>query len=120
MKRDRSRPILITGGCGFIGSNIADRLAAILAEAEAINAIKTRTTQAVLKVTFTRFNIALMIEKIQGLLKIKGRVSIFEVADTQQRMELIGAFLAILELSKRSLARIIQSKLFAMIYITGR
>ena len=28
MKRDKSRPILITGGCGFIGSNIADRLAA--------------------------------------------------------------------------------------------
>jgi segregation and condensation protein A len=87
---------------------------------EAISYIKARTTQQVLNVTFTRFNIALMIEKIQGLLKIRGRVSIFEVTDTGQRMELIGAFLAILELSKRSLARIIQSKLFSVIYITGR
>jgi segregation and condensation protein A len=87
---------------------------------EAISSIKARTRQHVLNVTFTRFNIAFMIEKIQGLLKIKGRVSLFEVADAKERTELIGAFLAVLELSKRSLARIIQSKLFAMIYITGR
>lgn len=87
---------------------------------EAINSIKARTRQHVLNVTFTRFNIALMIEKIQGLLKLKGRVSLFEVADAKERMELIGAFLAVLELSKRSLARIIQSKLFSVIYITVR
>jgi segregation and condensation protein A len=87
---------------------------------EAISFIRARTKQHVLNVTFTRFNIGLMIEKIQGLLKIKPRVSLFEVADAHERMELIGAFLAILELSKRSLARIIQAKLFDMIYITGR
>jgi len=87
---------------------------------EAISSIKARTKKHVLNVTFTRFNIALMIEKIQGLLKLKGRVSLQEVADARGRTELIGAFLAVLELSKRSLARIIQSRLFAMIYITGR
>ncbi|HNY65381.1 MAG TPA: ScpA family protein [Deltaproteobacteria bacterium] len=87
---------------------------------EAISSIKARTKQHVLNVTFTRFNIQFMIDKIQGLLKLKGRVSLFEVADAAERMELIGAFLAMLELSKRSLARIIQSRLFAVIYITGR
>ena len=87
---------------------------------EAISSIRARTRKHVLNVTFTRFNIALMIEKIQGLLKLKGRVSLQEVAEARGRTELIGAFLAVLELSKRSLARIIQSRLFAMIYITGR
>lgn len=87
---------------------------------EAISSIRDRTKKHVLNVTFTRFNIALMIEKIQGLLKLRGRVSLLEVANAGERTELIGAFLAVLELSKRSLARIIQSRLFAVIYITGR
>jgi len=77
----------------------------------AISIIKARTRQHIMNVTYKRFNIQVIIEKIQGLLQSKERLSLDEAAGSKDRMELIGTFLAFLELSKRSLARIIQSNL---------
>lgn len=87
---------------------------------QAISAIKARTRKYVMNVAANRFNIQKMIERIEGMLNHKSKVSLHEVADTNEKMELIGAFIAALELSKRSVARIIQSRLFAVIYIARR
>jgi segregation and condensation protein A len=87
---------------------------------EAINAIKSRTKKHILNIAYKRFNIQGMIDRIEGLLKKKERVALLEAAETKDRMEIIGVFLAALELSKRSIARIIQLKLFSTIYIARR
>lgn len=87
---------------------------------EAINAIKARTKKHILNIAYKRFNIQGMIDRIEALLKKKERISLSEVASSSERMEIIGAFLAALELSKRSIARIIQLKLFSTIYIARR
>ncbi|HQG30430.1 MAG TPA: ScpA family protein [Deltaproteobacteria bacterium] len=87
---------------------------------QAISAIKSRTRKYIMNVTANRFNIQGMIERIEGVLKRKQRVALHEVVDTKEKMELIGAFVAALELSKRSVARLIQSRLFAVIYIARR
>ncbi len=87
---------------------------------QAIDAIKSRTKKHILNIAYKRFNIQGMIDRIEALLKKKERVALFDVAEGRDRMEIIGAFLAALELSKRSIARIIQLKLFSTIYIARR
>lgn len=87
---------------------------------QAISAIKSRTRKYIMNITANRFNIQGMIDRIEGVLKRKSKVALHEVVDTKDKMELIGAFVAALELSKRSIARLIQSRLFAVIYIARR
>jgi segregation and condensation protein A len=87
---------------------------------QAISAIKSRTRKYIMNITANRFNIQGMIDRIEGMLKRKPKVALHEVVDTKEKMELIGAFVAALELSKRSIARLIQTKLFAVIYIAKR
>jgi chromatin segregation and condensation protein Rec8/ScpA/Scc1 (kleisin family) len=55
-----------------------------------------------------------------GLLKSKEMLPLREAAESPARMDVIGAFLAVLELSKRSLARIVQSAPFSEIFIARR
>ena len=86
----------------------------------AISLIRARTRQQVLNVAYKRFNIQQIITRIVGLLKTKERLPLREAAESPAKMDVIGAFLAVLELSKRSLARIIQNGLFSEIFIARR
>ena len=87
---------------------------------QAINAIKSRTKKYVMNVAAMRFSIDDMINRIQGMLKKKQRVALGDIIQGSDRMEMIGALLACLELSKGSVARLIQRRLFSMIYIVKR
>jgi segregation and condensation protein A len=87
---------------------------------QAINAIKARTKKYVMNVAAIRYSIEDMIGRIQGMLKVKQRVALGDVIQGSDRMEMIGALLACLELSKGSVARLIQRRLFSMIYIVRR
>ena len=87
---------------------------------QAINAIKSRTKKYVMSVAAMRYSIDDMISRIQGMLKKKERVAFGDIIQGKDRMEMIGALLACLELSKGSVARLIQRGLFSVIYIVKR
>lgn len=87
---------------------------------QAINAIKARTKKYVMNVAAIRYSIEDMIVRIQDMLKVKQRVALGDLIQGTDRMEMIGALLACLELSKGSVARLIQRRLFSMIYIVRR
>jgi len=87
---------------------------------QAINAIKSRTKKYVMSVAAMRYSIDDMISRIQGMLKKKERVAFGDIIQSKDRMEMIGALLACLELSKGSVARLIQRGLFSVIYIVKR
>ncbi|HHO76075.1 MAG TPA: hypothetical protein ENN05_06555 [Deltaproteobacteria bacterium] len=59
-------------------------------------------------------------KRIQVLLREKERVALGDVVAGHDTMELIGALLAGLEMSKASVARLVQSRLFSRIYIARR
>jgi segregation and condensation protein A len=87
---------------------------------QAVNAIRARTRKYVMEVVANRFDIQAMIGRIEGILKGRPRVALKDVVETQERMELIGAFAASLELSKRSIVRLVQRGIFAAIYLVRR
>lgn len=86
----------------------------------AVNAIRARTRRYVMDVVANRFDIQAMIDRIQGILRKKPRVALSEVVQTDERMELVGAFAAALELSRRTAVRLVQRGLFAAIYLVRR
>lgn len=87
---------------------------------QAVNAIRARTRKYVMEVVANRFDIQTMIARIEGILRGRPRVALRDVVETGERMELIGAFAASLELSKRSIVRLVQRGLFAAIYLVRR
>ncbi len=87
---------------------------------QAVNAIRARTRKYVMEVVANRFDIQAMIARIEDILKGRPRVALKDIVETQERMELIGAFAASLELSKRSIVRLVQRGLFAAIYLVRR
>ncbi|MFY9398773.1 MAG: ScpA family protein [Desulfomonilia bacterium] len=86
----------------------------------AIDAIRARTRRYVVEIIANRFDIQAMIDRIQGILSKKPRVALRDVVQTGERMELIGAFTASLELSRRSAVRLVQRGLFSAIYLVRR
>ncbi|HPW69673.1 MAG: segregation/condensation protein A [Deltaproteobacteria bacterium] len=87
---------------------------------QAVNAIRDRTRKYVMEVVASRLDIQTMIARIEGILRGRPRVALQDVVETEERMELIGAFAASLELSKRSIVRLVQRGLFAAIYLVRR
>ncbi len=87
---------------------------------QAINAIKSRTRKYVMSVAAIQYSIEDMMARIQNLLRAKERVALGDVTASGDRMEMVGAFLAGLELSKASVVRLIQRQLFSIIYIVRR
>lgn len=87
---------------------------------QAINAIKSRTRQYVMDVIANRFDIQGMIDRIEGILKSRPRIALRDVVKTSERMEIIGAFVAALELSRRCAVRLVQRGLFSAIYLIRR
>jgi segregation and condensation protein A len=87
---------------------------------QAIRAIKSRTQKYVMSVAVIRYSIQDMMKRVQALLKTKQRVAISELIQSEERTEMIGALIACLELSKTSVARLIQRGLFSTIYIVRR
>lgn len=87
---------------------------------QAISAIRSRTKKYVMNVAAMRYSIEDMMKRIQNRLKSRNRLAISDVVESDDRMERVGALLACLELSKSSVARLVQRGLFTMIYIVRR
>ncbi len=87
---------------------------------EAIAAIKARTKQVIMNVIPMRFSIQEIMTRIGSLFSGKDRIALMEAAPTGERTEIIGAFMAALEMSKLSLVRLIQKGLFEPIYLIKR
>ena len=87
---------------------------------QAVNAIRARTRKYVMDVIANRFDIQGMIERIEAILLNRRRVALNDVVKTEERMELVGAFVAALELSKRCIVRLVQRGLFSTIYLMRR
>ncbi|MBN2298476.1 MAG: segregation/condensation protein A [Deltaproteobacteria bacterium] len=117
-----SRPMLFRDrfpkGSGFEERDVS--IMSMGALMQAIDAIRSRTRKYIMNVAAIRFSIQDMMKRIQGLLKGKERVALGEIIQGRDRMEMIGALLAGLELSKSSVARLVQRRLFSMIYIVRR
>lgn len=117
-----SRPMLFRDrfpkGSGFEERDVS--IMSMGALMQAIDAIRSRTRKYIMNVAAIRFSIQDMMKRIQGLLKGKERVALGEIIQGRDRMEMIGALLAVLELSKSSVARLVQRRLFSMIYIVRR
>jgi segregation and condensation protein A len=86
----------------------------------AIDAIRTRTRQLVMNITPMRFSISQIMARIQALFSGRTKIALSEAAPTGERTEVIGTFMAALEMSRLSIARIIQRGLFSAIYLVKR
>jgi segregation and condensation protein A len=89
-------------------------LAALL---QAIDAIKARTRHYIMTVGVSKYHIRDMMARLTAMLSKKDKITLSEAARTSEKAEIISLFMAALELSKVSLARIFQSGLFSKIFI---
>jgi segregation and condensation protein A len=89
-------------------------LAALL---QAIDAIKARTKHYIMKVSITRYHLRDMMARLTAMLTQKEKIDLREAARTDEKEEIISLFMAALELSKASLAKISQNGLFSKIFI---
>jgi len=87
---------------------------------EAIQAIRARTKQLIMNITPMRFSIQDIMARIQALFSGKKKITLKEAAPTGEKTEIIGAFMAALEMSKLSIVRLIQRGLFSTIYLIKR
>jgi len=87
---------------------------------QAIDAIRTRTRQMVMNVTPMRFSISQIMARIQALFSGRTKIALAEAAPSGNRTEVIGTFMAALEMSRLSIARIIQKGLFSAIYLVKK
>lgn len=87
---------------------------------EAIAAIRVRTRQLILNVTPMRFSIREIMARIQSLFQGRRKISLNEAAPSGEKTELIGAFMAALEMSRLSIVTIIQRGLFSTIFLMQR
>ncbi|MCK7467225.1 MAG: hypothetical protein MZU91_03110 [Desulfosudis oleivorans] len=58
--------------------------------------------------------------RIASLFSSKNKIALHEAAPTGEKTEIIGAFMAALEMSKLSIVRLIQKGLFSTIYLVKR
>jgi segregation and condensation protein A len=87
---------------------------------EAIAAIRTRTKQLIMNVMPMRFSIQDIMSRIASLFSSKKKIALHEAAPTGEKSEIIGTFMAALEMSKLSIIRLIQKGLFSTIYLVKR
>ncbi|MGC9324441.1 MAG: segregation and condensation protein A [Desulfomonilia bacterium] len=84
---------------------------------QALHELKARTRKYVMDVLPTRFSIQEIMVRIQGLVVKHDKIRLEDAVQTGERMELIGAFMAALEMSRAALVRIIQRRVFSIIYL---
>ncbi len=87
---------------------------------EAIAAIRARTKQLIMNVMPMRFSIQDIMTHIASLFSSKKKIALHEAAPTGEKSEIIGTFMAALEMSKLSIIRLIQKGLFSTIYLVKR
>jgi len=87
---------------------------------EAINTIRKRTRLYVMETHSTPFGIREMMARIWRMLGENKKIALNDVIDSRTKTEYIGTLMAALEMSKASLARLMQKELFAKIYIVKR
>lgn len=88
---------------------------------KAIEAIRSRTKHYVIRIdALRRFSIREMMGRIHALLKSRPKIELTECVKTGEKTELIALFLAALELSKSSVARLVQHGLFGRIFLVRR
>jgi len=87
---------------------------------EAIAAIRTRTKQLIMNVMPMRFSIQNIMTHIASLFSSKRKIALHEASPTGEKSEIIGTFMAALEMSKLSIIRLIQKGLFSTIYLVKR
>jgi len=87
---------------------------------EAIQAIRARTKQLIMNIAPMRFSIQDIMARIQALFSGKKKITLKEAAPTGEKTEIIGAFMAALEMSKLSIVRLLQRGLFSTIYLIKR
>jgi len=87
---------------------------------EAIATIRVRTKQLIVSITPMRFSIQEIMARIQGLFAGRDTIELREAAPSGERTELIGAFMAALEMSRLSIVRLLQRGLFSPIYLMKR
>lgn len=87
---------------------------------KAIEAIRDRTKHYVIKLEARRFSIREMMGRIHALLKASPRIELTDCVKTGEKSELIALFMASLELSKSSIARLVQHGLFGRIILIRR
>ncbi|HVN71829.1 MAG TPA: segregation/condensation protein A, partial [Desulfomonilia bacterium] len=87
---------------------------------EAIQAINARTRKLVMDVIPMRFSIQEIMARIQTLFTGKKKIALSEAAPSGEKMEIIGAFMAALEMSKLSIITLFQKGLFSTIYLVKR
>ena len=84
---------------------------------QAIEAIKARTRHYIIKMEGRQFSIREMMARIHDMLKTREKIALREAATTGGKPELIALFMAALELSRSSIARLFQKGMFGRIYI---
>lgn len=87
---------------------------------EAVAAIRARTRQLVMNIAPMRFSIQEIMTRIHGLFRGREKIALGEAAPSGERTELIGAFMAALEMSRLSIVRLVQRGLFSTIYLLKR
>jgi segregation and condensation protein A len=87
---------------------------------EAIAAIRARTKQLIMNVIPMRFSIQDIMTRITSLFSLKKKIALNEAALTGEKFEIIGVFMAALEMSKLNIVRLIQKGLFSTIYLIKR
>jgi segregation and condensation protein A len=87
---------------------------------QAIDAIRARTKQFVMNIAPMRFSIQQIMARIQDLFSSRSRITLRDAAPSVERTEIIGTLMAALEMSRLSLARLIQRRLFSVIYLVRR
>ncbi|MCE5273917.1 MAG: segregation/condensation protein A [Deltaproteobacteria bacterium] len=87
---------------------------------QAIDTIRARTKQVVMNIPPMRFSIHEIMARIQGLFAGRSRIALQDAALSGDRMEIIGTLMAALEMSRLSMARIVQRGLFSAIYLIKR
>lgn len=84
---------------------------------EAIAAIRDRTRQLVMNIMPMRFSIQEIMSRIHALFAGRSKIALAEAAPSGEKTELIGAFMAALEMSRLSLVKLVQRGLFSTIYL---
>jgi segregation and condensation protein A len=87
---------------------------------QAIDAIRARTKQLVVNITPMRFSIQQIMARIQGLFANRTRIMLRDAAPSGDRTEIIGTLMAALEMSRLSIASLVQRRLFSVIYLVRR
>ncbi|HDP25497.1 MAG TPA: hypothetical protein ENN34_08640 [Deltaproteobacteria bacterium] len=87
---------------------------------QALHELKGRTRKYVMDVLASRFSIHEIMARIQGLLSTNNKIRLEDAVTSRERMELIGAFMAALEMSRVALVRILQRRVFSVIYLVKR